>query len=308
MAIELIAKIKQKNNGIFKLVDACDVEMKDGQDLQTCIDNLVVGEGLICVHDEGPTEEQIKKYEVFIDKSATLQETSNKVDNVFLDEIRSMFTSLQRTIDQQQQTIIDLVSRIKYLESLHDVVVPDEPITTLNPAILLENGGYLLTENGGKLIIEGAAKEEVKTSNAILLENGDYLLLENGGKLLIEGTFKEEVKTSKGMLLENGGYFLLENGGILLLEGSVVEETSVRKLLTEDGKLFLLENGGSFLLENSYIEIEEGEAVVKLENGGDLLLENGGKLLMELSEEEYNLLLETGKVLLTEKNGKIILE
>lgn len=276
MAIELIAKIKQKNNGIFKLVDACDVEMKDGQDLQTCIDNLVVGEGLICVHDEEPTEEQIEKYEVFIDKSATLQETSNKVDNVFLDEIRSMFTSLQRTIDQQQQTIIDLVSRIKYLESLHEVVVPDDPITTLNPAILLENGGYLLTEDGGKLIIEGASKEEVKPSGAIILENE--------------------------------GYLLLENGEILLLEGNVVEESSVRKLLTEDGKLFLLENGGSFLLENSYIEIEEGEAVVKLENGGDLLLENGGKLLMELSEKEYNLLLETGKVLLTEKNGKIILE
>ena len=276
MAIELIAKIKQKNNGIFKLVDACDVEMKDGQDLQTCIDNLVVGEGLICVHNEEPTEEQIEKYEVFIDKSATLQETSNKVDNVFLDEIRSMFTSLQRTIDQQQQTIIDLVSRIKYLESLHNVIIPDDPITTFNSAILLENGGYLLTEDGGKLIIEGASKEEVKPSGAIILENE--------------------------------GYLLLENGEILLLEGSVVEETSVRKLLTEDGKLFLLENGGSFLLENSYIEIEEGEAVVKLENGGDLLLENGGKLLMELSEEEYNLLLETGKVLLTEKNGKIILE
>lgn len=276
MAIELIAKIKQKNNGIFKLVDACDVEMKDGQDLQTCIDNLVVGEGLICVHDEEPTEEQIEKYEVFIDKSATLQETSNKVDNVFLDEIRSMFTSLQRTIDQQQQTIVDLVSRIKYLESLHDVIVPDDPITTFNSAILLESGGYLLTEDGGKLIIEGTSKEEVKPSGAIILENE--------------------------------GYLLLENGEILLLEGSVVEETSVRKLLTEDGKLFLLENGGSFLLENSYIEIEEGEVVVKLESGGDLLLENGGKLLMELSEEEYNLLLETGKVLLTEKNGKIILE
>ena len=276
MAIELIAKIKQKNNGIFKLVDACDVEMKDGQDLQTCIDNLVVGEGLICVHNEEPTEEQIEKYEVFIDKSATLQETSNKVDNVFLEEIRSMFTSLQRTIDQQQQTIVDLVSRIKYLESLHEVVVPDDPITTFNSAILLESGGYLLTEDGGKLIIEGTSKEEVKPSGAIILENE--------------------------------GYLLLENGEILLLEGSVVEESSVRKLLTEDGKLFLLENGGSFLLENSYIEIEEGEVVIKLESGGDLLLENGGKLLMELSEEEYNLLLETGKVLLTEKNGKIILE
>ena len=276
MAIELIAKIKQKNNGAFKLVDACDVEMKDGQDLQTCIDNLAVGEGLICVHDEEPTEEQIEKCEVFIDKSATLQETSNKVDNVFLDEIRSMFTSLQRTIDQQQQTIIDLVSRIKHLEALHDVVIPDDPITTLNSAILLENGGYLLTENGGKLIIEGTSKEEVKPSGAIILENE--------------------------------GYLLLENGEILLLEGSVVEESSVRKLLTEDGKLFLLENGGSFLLENSYIEIEEGEVVIKLESGGDLLLENGGKLLMELSEEEYALLLETGKLLLNERNGEIILE
>ena len=180
MAIELIAKIKQKNNGAFKLVDACDVEMKDGQDLQTCIDNLAVGEGLICVHDEEPTEEQIEKCEVFIDKSATLQETSNKVDNVFLDEIRSMFTSLQRTIDQQQRTIVDLVSRIKHLESLHNVIVPDDPITTFNSAILLENGGYLLTEDGGKLIIEGASKEEVKPSGAIILENEGYLLLENG--------------------------------------------------------------------------------------------------------------------------------
>ena len=213
MAIELIAKIKQKNNGIFKLVDACDVEMKDGQDLQTCIDNLVVGEGLICVYDEEPTEEQIKKYEVFIDKSATLQETSNKVDNVFLDEIRSMFTSLQRTIDQQQQTIIDLVSRIKYLESLHEVIVPDDPITTFNSAILLENGGYLLTEDGGKLIVEGASKEEVKPSGAIILENEGYLLLENGGKLLMELSKKEYnllLETEKVLLTEKNGKIILE--------------------------------------------------------------------------------------------------
>ena len=218
MAIELIAKIKQKNNGIFKLVDACDVEMKDGQDLQACIDNLVVGEGLICVHDEEPTEEQIKKYEVFIDKSATLQETSNKVDNVFLDEIRSMFTSLQRTIDQQQQTIIDLVSRIKYLESLHEVIVPDDPITTFNSAILLENGGYLLTEDGGKLIIEGASKEEVKPSGAIILENEGYLLLENGGSFLLENSYIEIEEGEAVIKLENGGDLLLENGGKLLME------------------------------------------------------------------------------------------
>ena len=34
MAIELIDKIKQKNGGTFKLIDACDVEMKDGSDLE----------------------------------------------------------------------------------------------------------------------------------------------------------------------------------------------------------------------------------------------------------------------------------
>ena len=40
MAIELIAKIKPKNNGNFSMVDAIDVEMKDGSDLQTTIDIL----------------------------------------------------------------------------------------------------------------------------------------------------------------------------------------------------------------------------------------------------------------------------
>ena len=40
MAIELIAKIKQANNGTFKLVDATDVELKDGSDLQSFLDNI----------------------------------------------------------------------------------------------------------------------------------------------------------------------------------------------------------------------------------------------------------------------------
>ena len=40
MAIELIAKIKPINNGTFKMVDACDVEMANGQDLETYLRNL----------------------------------------------------------------------------------------------------------------------------------------------------------------------------------------------------------------------------------------------------------------------------
>lgn len=38
MSIELIDKIKPKNNGTFSLVDACDVEMPDGSRLDEAMD------------------------------------------------------------------------------------------------------------------------------------------------------------------------------------------------------------------------------------------------------------------------------
>lgn len=37
MSIELIDKIKPKNNGTFSLVDACDVEMEDGRRLEDAV-------------------------------------------------------------------------------------------------------------------------------------------------------------------------------------------------------------------------------------------------------------------------------
>lgn len=37
MSIELIDKIKPKNNGTFPLVDACDVEMEDGRRLEDAV-------------------------------------------------------------------------------------------------------------------------------------------------------------------------------------------------------------------------------------------------------------------------------
>ena len=37
MAIELIDKVKPKNNGSFAMVDACDVEMPDGTRLDVAI-------------------------------------------------------------------------------------------------------------------------------------------------------------------------------------------------------------------------------------------------------------------------------
>lgn len=274
MAVELIAKIKQKNNGTFKLVDACDVELRNGEDLQTHLDNINVkgGSSLICVYNNEISQDELDKNEIFIDKSLdnTLQGTINNISSAFINEIKTMFKTLQNTIDAQQTHILDLESRIRYLESLHNTV----PDVSTSEAILLENGGYLLTENGGKIIME------------------------NSGKI--------PVGIQKKLLLENGGVLLLENGGVLKLEND--ESNLVNRLLTEDGNIFLLENGGHLLLENTYLEIQNGKPIIKLETGGDLLLENSGRIVVELSDDEYSLLLENGGILLNKKNGRIILE
>lgn len=45
MAVEIVAKMKPKNNGKFKLMDCVDIETKSGVDLQTYLDNLQLGGG-----------------------------------------------------------------------------------------------------------------------------------------------------------------------------------------------------------------------------------------------------------------------
>ena len=46
MAIELIAKIKQKNNGTFPLMDAADVEWSDGESLVEHINSIEAAGGV----------------------------------------------------------------------------------------------------------------------------------------------------------------------------------------------------------------------------------------------------------------------
>ena len=56
MAIEVIDKIKQKNSGTFKLMDAIDVECADGKDLETKLGEISAGGGV-----EEVTEAEIDK-------------------------------------------------------------------------------------------------------------------------------------------------------------------------------------------------------------------------------------------------------
>ncbi len=320
MAIELIAKIKQKNNGTFKLVDACDVELSNGQDLQTFLDSLADGtippsedgepinsKCYVHVYEEELTEEIINEHEIFIDKKAdaTLQGAVDNISNTFMEEVRSMFSFLQKTIDEQQKKILDLEARLRYIEE--NGYVPDIPTKTTT-SILLEDGGLLLLESGHKLLLENS-DAPVNTTQRLMLEDGGLFLLENGNKLLLENSTIEDFNTSQRLLLENGGFFKLENGGLLYLENSIIAPNkTISRLLAEDGGFILLEDGSRLYLEGSYIGLENGKAVLKLENGEDLLLENGGKIVLELSEEEYALLLESGAYFLNENGENIILE
>lgn len=57
MAIELIGKIKPKNNGTFAMVDAVDVEMPDGSRLSDMIFKPVTEEEYEALKDAGELNE-----------------------------------------------------------------------------------------------------------------------------------------------------------------------------------------------------------------------------------------------------------
>lgn len=139
MAIELIAKIKQKNNGIFKLVDACDVEMKDGQDLQTCIDNLENGDsGFVLELNEEPTTD----YMLSVNTDEVANAYNSVYENLYL-QFQTLFKEMQNTIDRQQERIDDLEARVFALES-----GSVKPPTTYKDVIMDYNNEPLLDYNG----------------------------------------------------------------------------------------------------------------------------------------------------------------
>ena len=139
MVIELIAKIKQKNNGIFKLVDACDVEMKDVQDLQTCIDNLENGDsGFVLELNEEPTTD----YMLSVNTDEVANAYNSVYENLYL-QFQTLFKEMQNTIDRQQERIDDLEARVFALES-----GSVKPPTTYKDVIMDYNNEPLLDYNG----------------------------------------------------------------------------------------------------------------------------------------------------------------
>ena len=188
MAIELIAKIKQKNNGIFKLVDACDVEMKDGQDLQTCIDNLESGgSGFVLELNEEPTTD----YMLSVNTDEVANAYNSVYENLYL-QFQTLFKEMQNTIDRQQERIDDLEARVFALES-----GSVKPPTTYKDVIMDYNNEPLLDYNGNIINDYNVTlkEENIVDYNGGALEDYSGGVFTDYGKIIYLMDYKEEYIT-----------------------------------------------------------------------------------------------------------------
>ena len=157
MAIELIDKIKQKNNGTFKLVDAIDVEMSNGSDaestiklinkqIQDHIENHPAGGVATANVHVGSFPPESEYLNAWIDTSDD-EEFMQDVPDLVLDEFRNIFSTMQEQIASLKAKNSELEARIYYLEMYGGgnsgvtngdiLVLEDKTILTLEDGTIL---------------------------------------------------------------------------------------------------------------------------------------------------------------------------
>ena len=232
MAIELIAKIKQANNGTFKLVDAADIEMKNGSDLETYLESLEIGGE--CTVYAGDTEPIDKKPIVYIDTNTYEDEANNNINGTVLEEIQAMFSFLKDKILKLEADNVIMKAEIEALKQ-GNVVVPDPDTGTITGAVLLPNGTPLLFDDnsyalyGNGSISNGVASDTnitgailLNDGTPLLLNNGDYLLY-NNGNITTDSTDKT-IEVKSAILLDNNSPLILNNGEYLLYNNGEIKE------------------------------------------------------------------------------------
>ena len=180
MAIEIIAKIKQKNNGTFKLVDACDVEMSNGQDLETYLQNFNVSEGdhecdpEIYIGSAPPTDPNVK---IWIDTSDQLIDSN--FSSLVIQEFRDIISSLNDKISV-------LEKEVAYLKAVIDGGnIPSEPDLT-NDTLLVNENGFLLVNENGQILCANVQAETITSARIMTNEDGKILTNENGDILCLD--------------------------------------------------------------------------------------------------------------------------
>lgn len=209
MAIELIDKIKQKNNGTFKLIDAIDVEMADGSDAESTINSISkqISEH-IKNHPSGGTsssncnvwggeeEPPSDNYEVWIDTTDVVVEADNEIKDTVLEEIQNMFLFLSNRISKLEEDNLILKAEIESLKQ--GVIPPASDKADIIGAMLLPDGTPLLFDDNSYILYSHGSVssdndiENIHVSEALLLDNKDPLLLKDNNYLLYHnGKIKE---------------------------------------------------------------------------------------------------------------------
>ena len=160
MAIELIDKIKQKNNGTFKLVDAIDVEMSNGSDaestiklinkqIQDHIENHPAGGVATANVHVGSFPPESEYLNAWIDTSDD-EEFMQDVPDLVLDEFRNIFSAMQEQITSLKLKNTELEARIYYLEMYGG----GNSGVTNGDILVLEDKTILTLEDGTVLTFE----------------------------------------------------------------------------------------------------------------------------------------------------------
>ena len=156
MAIELIDKIKQKNNGSFYLVDAIDIEYSGGGDVDTALKRLFntvssggSGEGGNCTVYAGE-EEPVGVYEVWIDTNNAITEAEEPSDPI-LEEFRNIFLALQNRITKLEENNILLKAEIEALKN--GIIPPSGDTSNIGGVLLLPNGTPLLFSDNSYVLL-----------------------------------------------------------------------------------------------------------------------------------------------------------
>lgn len=214
MAIELIAKIKPKNGGTFKMVDAVDVEMADGSDLQSTVNNLknTTSTGGFSIEVNG---EKSTDYDLAIDFDEVNKNYGSLYENMYKQFV-SMITSLQEVVDKQQTRINELEERVFALEQ-GKVNPVDPPVTNTSIALVDYNGNYLVDYNGNKLVTyEQATTEEIQ--HVILVDyNGNKLIDYDNNCLVTYEKIQAEETEGLVKLADYNGNVLIDYAGNYLV-------------------------------------------------------------------------------------------
>lgn len=182
MAVEIIGKLKPKNNGDFRLVDAVDVEMGNGNTLEEEFANLDFGgTGAPEVYkgDVAPESATIK---VWID--TTDNSVGMDLDTALIEEFKALFKTLNSRIAELEETVDNLNNRVKELESGYvpdpdpDPEIPDSDIQ-----LTFEDDTIMTFEDDSIMSFEG----EVPLSGATMtLEDDTIMTFKNNDIMIFE--------------------------------------------------------------------------------------------------------------------------